>query len=320
MQRLLLALMLSLAAGGFCQAAGEIERVQKLGDLEARLNLETPGEASSAGEHVEVRLSGEILRLAITGPADLEVTVPKQLLQTKNWESARVRPDESTLLPDGRRRWQGVFRLEPDRPGQASLQLAAVQARASGTTRAVQWPTISVMVTTSIQRVSPTELIEDAPLLPLEGWQESSLVVPAWIAAVSLAAGFGTIGYVRYRARHRLREEEPIPWLKRRLVQLRTRNVGTPRESVRFYSDLADLLRQYIERRYALPAPTRTTREFLGELQENTALDEQQRALLDRFLRQCDLVKFANEAPSAADCNAAIELVERFVDGGLTAK
>lgn len=314
LKRLVLTLCLSMALVEFCRAAGELERVQKLGDLEAKLIIETPTELPSAPDRIDIRLSGENLKLVIDGPSSLEVTVPEQLIQTKGWQSVRIRPAESTLLPDGRLRWQGVFRLDPDRPGQASLQLAGIQARTGDKLRVVQWPAIPVTVTTSIQHVSPNDLLENAPLLPMDGWQQSPFVVPVWMAAILLAAGFVTIGWLRYRARRRLREEEPIPWLKRRLGELRAQNVGTPEENVRLYSDLADLLRQFIERRYALPAPTRTTREFLEEIHKSPTVAVEQRTILEEFLRRCDLVKFARETPTVAECDAGVELVLRFAD------
>lgn len=317
MWRLILTLFLFVAACSPPRA--DVERFQRLGNLEARLVLETAPQTPDAGDRIDIRLSGEVLNLEITGPANLDVTAPEPILLTKNWQSAKARPDEIATLPDGRRRWRGFFRIDPDRPGPASLQFAALKTRAGEDQQLVQWPSLAVTVVTSIQRVAPDELIEDAPLQPYEGWQESSFKVPAWLAGVMLAGGFATLGGLRYRRSRRLRLEQPEPWIRRHVAQLRAQNLDSPEKITRFYGELADLLRHYIERRYALPAPNRTTREFLGDIQGGAALDGEQRAVLERFLGRCDLVKFARQAPSLADCDAAVELVLRFVEERVSA-
>lgn len=317
-RRVVLALCLS-ACIGVAGAPADIERVQRLGDIEARLVVETSAQAASDPEHIDIRLSGEVLKLEVVGPPNLEVSVPEPIVKTKNWLSTRIRPDELTLLPDGRRRWRGTFRVEPDRPSPASLQLAPLKVQVGSAEQIVEWPALSVNVVTSIQRVSPDELIEETPLQPYEGWQESSFRLPAWGAAALLGAGFLTIGYLRQRLRRRSRQEQPAPWMRRRLAELRAQNLGTSESMARFYGDLADLLRHYVERRYALPAPTRTTHEFLGDLQLSAVLTGSQRELLERFLSRCDLVKFARDIPSLGDCDAAIELVLRFVDESVKA-
>jgi hypothetical protein len=292
----------------------DFERVQRLGEIEARLVLKTASSDSNPDDQTALRLSGEVLELEITGPPSLEVTAPEPIVQAKNWQANKTRPDEMKVLPDGRRRWRGYFRLEPDRPGQANLQFAGLRVRTGDATQIVQWPALPVTVVTSIQRVSPDELIEDVPLEPFENLDSGHLHVPVWFAVSLLILGLLTIGYIRYRQAYRLRQEEPAPWIRRRIGALRAQNQGTPQQIAFFYSELADELRLYIERRFAVPAPTRTTREFLGDLQKSASLEPNQRELLERFLVRCELVKFAREALTLADCEAAVELVLRFVD------
>ena len=187
--------------------------------------------------------------------------------------------------------------------------------RTASGTQVVEWPQLAVTVVTSIQKASPDELIEDVPLEPFAGLDSGGVSVPRWIAGLLLALGFVGVGYVRIRRANRFRQEEPAPWIRRRINALRAQNQGTPEQIARFYGELADLLRYFIERRFAVPAPTRTTREFLDDLQKSSALEPNQRELLERFLARCDLVKFAREAATFADCEAAIELVLGFVDG-----
>ena len=253
------------------------------------------------------------------GRRSLEVTAPDPIVQIKNWQVNRIKPEEIVDVPGGRR-WRGFYRLEPDRPGPATLQFAALQSRISSESQVVQWQPLAVSVVTSIQRASPDELIEDVPLEPFAELDTGNVSVPRWIAGLLLALGFIGVGYVRLRRASRLRQEEPAPWIRRRISALRAQNQGMPDQIARFYSELADLLRYYIERRFSVPAPTRTTREFLDDLQKSAVLEPNQRELLERFLARCDLVKFAREAATLADCEAAVELVLGFVDGSGVAK
>jgi hypothetical protein len=64
-----------------------------------------------------------------------------------------------------------------------------------------------------------------------------------------------------------------------------------------FAFEVSDAVRLYLEERFDLHAPERTTEEFLTELQDSSALTAEQKACLGRFLQSCDLVKFARYEP-----------------------
>jgi len=81
---------------------------------------------------------------------------------------------------------------------------------------------------------------------------------------------------------------------------------------------LTDIVRNYLECRFALPASRRTTVEFMLEVSgKNSPLSERQRRFLHDFLTAADLIKFAR-LPSDTDAaeNAAVraeELVKETV-------
>ena len=58
---------------------------------------------------------------------------------------------------------------------------------------------------------------------------------------------------------------------------------------------VSDVLRHYIEGQFAMPAPERTTEEFLVEISEHDLIKESLEELLRGFLQLCDLVKFAGQ-------------------------
>ena len=84
-----------------------------------------------------------------------------------------------------------------------------------------------------------------------------------------------------------------------------------------FHIRISDILRQYIENRFGLKAPERTTEEFLVALSlaksSENALLSKHRALLSNFLTQCDLVKFAKHEPSIAESEKTVVICREFI-------
>ena len=56
--------------------------------------------------------------------------------------------------------------------------------------------------------------------------------------------------------------------------------------------EVSRIVRRYIEVRFGIYAPRRSTEEFLMEAQSSSRLESNHRALLARFLGACDLFKF----------------------------
>src|SRR5439155_17507093 len=82
----------------------------------------------------------------------------------------------------------------------------------------------------------------------------------------------------------------------------------------RFYTELSGVIRHYVEDRFGLRAPERTTEEFLQELTQRPILSGEQRLALAHFLEQCDLVKFAQVRPTAGEGQAALHAARAFVE------
>jgi hypothetical protein len=100
----------------------------------------------------------------------------------------------------------------------------------------------------------------------------------------------------------------------RALQRLHKAPRGTAAEVDAFYVELSGVLRVYLEERFGLCAPERTTEEFLGLLEHGDGLCREHRAELERFLRQCDLVKFAAMTPAENDHLATWSLASAFVE------
>ena len=81
-----------------------------------------------------------------------------------------------------------------------------------------------------------------------------------------------------------------------------------------FYERISDILRHYIEHRFSLRAPERTTEEFLAELANTEVLPAAEKQRLGEFLKHCDLVKFAKHNPTTEQIQETFDLVKDFIE------
>lgn len=81
-----------------------------------------------------------------------------------------------------------------------------------------------------------------------------------------------------------------------------------------YYYRLTGIVRHYIENRFGLLAPERTTEEFLGELAHTNKLHDTHKRLMREFLERCDMVKYATYGPSKPEIQEAYDAAKRFVD------
>jgi len=88
-------------------------------------------------------------------------------------------------------------------------------------------------------------------------------------------------------------------------------NAGEIKE---FYERISNILRHYIEDRFDLRAPERTTEEFLIDLQWTDVLSAPDKENLGEFLRHCDLVKFAKYNPTNEQIQQTFNLVKDFIE------
>ncbi len=77
---------------------------------------------------------------------------------------------------------------------------------------------------------------------------------------------------------------------------------------------VSDAARLYLEERFTLHAPDRTTEEFLQELQRTEHLLPDQKITLGVFLEKCDLVKFARFEPTEAELRSLHQVATRLVE------
>lgn len=134
-----------------------------------------------------------------------------------------------------------------------------------------------------------------------------------WVGAALACFAIGFYFWMRSRNH---RKSAPVPpWqralekLERLRFELRQRRVLPEQGFVR----LSDVVRDYIEERFQLPASRKTTSEFLEALSDNNPLPEEQRPFLNDFLSAADQVKFAKAPPDTLLLNQAIDRAEKLI-------
>ena len=80
-----------------------------------------------------------------------------------------------------------------------------------------------------------------------------------------------------------------------------------------FCIEVSHIIRVYLEERFSLHAPDRTTEEFLLELQSSRHLAGEHKQLLANFLSECDMVKFARAEPPEQELRSLHEAASRLV-------
>ena len=142
---------------------------------------------------------------------------------------------------------------------------------------------------TAVAAESPTDDIRDIrgpkSIFPL--WQ--------WVAGLACAALVAAAIYAWWRWKHRPPPPRQLELFEIALQRLEEARALMQPASVREYSiAISDVVRQYIEGAMQVTATHRTTEEFLRDLldSKNSALAAHRR-LLEEFLHQCDVAKFA---------------------------
>ena len=137
-----------------------------------------------------------------------------------------------------------------------------------------------------------------------------------WVGFWTILAAVAALAYFLARRRKKVPAIDPqllIPPHRRAKERLRGAEelISDP---YRFCSLVSDVTRIYLEERFNLHAPDRTTDEFLAELRDRSTLKEDHKLLLEDFLTCCDLVKFARHEPTEPELRGLFDAALRLID------
>lgn len=286
--------------------------------------------------------------LALPGwPAAAQEAADRELRAERTLEAERFQPGAPIVLrlrataPEGAAirlpaldRTLGPFEVRDVRPVPAGPGAAALDAvivawdagalelpemkveatLADGGTRTATVPARTVELASLLGEDMPlTELASDirGPVdIATRGWAW-------WLGAALLAvASLGLAWWLRGR-RHAPPAEPPLPpaeWARRELDRLDADALPARGEVDAFFVRLSAIVRTYVEGRFAIAAPDRTTQEFLREAAHHPGLAGERARDIGAFLRTADMVKFAAARPPADACSVAMRSMRAFVE------
>jgi hypothetical protein len=137
-------------------------------------------------------------------------------------------------------------------------------------------------------------------------------MLPALLAGGMFVA---LCAYAIWSRRHRRPPPRHLTSSERALEGLQnTRPLMQPATAREFGIAASEVIRTYIERRFVVVATQQTTEEFLQTLLQNpNEMLARHRPLLEVFLQQCDLVKFAGTSLTVADMESLFQRARDFV-------
>ncbi|MDE6753083.1 MAG: DUF4381 domain-containing protein [Muribaculaceae bacterium] len=147
--------------------------------------------------------------------------------------------------------------------------------------------------------------------------------VPDWLAdfwwvilIVILLAAAGFWAYRRYKKEGTVlrKKPEPTPYETaiRKLKELKAKNLWEQGREKEYFTDLTDILRVYLDRRFGINAMEMTSREIMDHLYNSDVKDK--RDYIRQILSVADFVKFAKVRPLPADNIEAFENAVKFVE------
>ena len=134
-----------------------------------------------------------------------------------------------------------------------------------------------------------------------------------------VAAVFFAVRYLRSRRKKKgmylpdRPQDPPHVIALRELDRLREEKLWQKSEFKPYYTRLTEIIRQYMERRYHIPAMEMTSYEILDTWKRGERPEEDLEIKLNRLLNLADLVKFAKEKPLASDNEENLERAYEFV-------
>jgi hypothetical protein len=197
----------------------------------------------------------------------------------------------------------------------AVLGFAALRAWADGTNMVVRVPPPGAQAQGAAQATAPAKLGDIHGALEIADFR--SWLVRLGMAAALAAILAGAWFWWRRRASEAKPEKVIPPGDRARARLAEALNLIDRPEP--FCTAVSEAVRMYLEDRFGLRAPEQTTEEFLANLGDNPVIESGHQRLLEGFLTQCDLVKFARAEPGRPELEGMHAAALRLVNETSTA-
>jgi hypothetical protein len=266
-------------------------------------------------DHDSIML-GDPVELTVTAyfPTNGTLTLPEIgrekdiVLLSRDWTDI---PREDALTQSESRYSLTSFRL-----GEHMVTTGMISCAVGDQTFTTNFPAVTLHVQSSLNTDSPSHIADIKDMQKLPG----RIPVWIWIVFATAAAAFliGLITSKLWKNRENLIPKAPRipPYLLalQALETLKNKGLLEKDECNPFYTELSLILRSYLEGRFKLNAPDETTEEIIEELSKSPELNGSQRNILQEFMRQADIVKFAKGRPDRSTMESAFSATKQFVE------
>lgn len=261
---------------------------------------------------------GDTIRysLTVTAPNSALVIFPEYSDdRIGDFEISRNGLDE--LEGDGELVVERWYLLQGFETGEFTLPSAEVTVRINGEEEVLLTPPLGITI--------------DSVLEPSEGEQDIRPIKPPVSLPVSYIWLFYLIGgfilliavaiFLVKKVFRRREKVIPVPPPRsaheiayEQLERIKDENLPVRGMIKEYYSRVSDASRHYLENRFGLRAPERTTEEFLYDMASTDYLTVPQQDLVGEFLNECDLVKFARYGPTENEIERVYSAAVKLVD------
>ncbi|HEY5653823.1 MAG TPA: hypothetical protein VIR63_05590 [Pontiella sp.] len=259
---------------------------------------------------------GDPVELIITAyhPTNSIVTLPEIgrekdiVLLKRDWATI---PREDGLIQSESRYSITSFRL-----GEHIISTGSVSCIVGDHTLSTNFPAVTLSVISSLEADASSEIADIKPAQKLPGR------IPPWLWVSTLVAlSAFLIGVISSRLWRKRSDLAPgIPAIPPHIVALQSLEALTKKglleqdDCKSFYTELSLILRTYLEGRFNLNAPDETTEEIVDEMSRSPELGGAHRNILQEFMRQADMVKFAKGHAGRTTMEAAFETTKKFIE------
>jgi hypothetical protein len=217
---------------------------------------------------------------------------------------------------DGLVKTETRFSITSFHLGEHLVSTNTIQCTVGGETFITNFPAVALVVESALADDASSELADIKPMHKLPGRIPPWLWISALVALMAFVIGLLTSKVMKNRSAERP-APPPIPphfIALRALDALKNKGLLENDECNPFYTELSLILRTYLEGRFNLNAPDETTEEIVEEMSKSAELSSTQRNILQDFMRQADMVKFAKGHPDRTTMESAFDTTKQFVD------
>jgi len=271
-----------------------------------RVTARVDKDSVSIGDRIKLDVSAE-------GTAGFDVIFPESPAHMEEFSllgSKPVKRGWGKSAREGREYIMGIYST-----GTHVVPPVQVQYRRTdgGAWKVVETPQIPVEVASVLTG-------EEKDIRDLKGLAVLGAGMAPFIAllAVALAcAGFLLFRWIRKKraqAAERAVIRTPYEIAFEQLMELKGKDLPGLGQVKEYYTELSDIIRHYLERRFSFKAPEMTTEEFMRALKISPGMLDDHKKLLKDFLSRCDMVKFAKYGPKPIEMLDSFNSAERLVE------